>query len=965
MRNLGYEASARGGSVELFWSNRSRKTTERWIRVVLCLIGLSPVSFVRAQMVQPPEPVDSSPINGEMYYLINQLSGLQIDLNNNSTTPGDNILVNGRSFTNLSQRWALSKALSGNWKISNLLNGLCLDSVVTQGITYAVQNPCAINVSTQEWSFTYVKNGYNVVKNVDTNLVLDVSSPSLASGARLIESSLSSSPTQSQLWLFRATFFRGNDSSLQEKAEYDRVVANNPSSYPWWHDAYLPGQDILQIFKNNGMNMIRIRPASINTTVTYGAVSFTLTTGPYNHYKLTAPPATQIIPATATGSPGSAGDYAETDWSGVDLAVRAKQLGMSVNVTLFYDGWNTSDTPGNWAGQTLTQLSGVPSTTDCTVAGNCLMYNYVKQEMELYRAMGAWPDVVSLGNEVTGGMFNSRGSAGLSGNVNCNTNNNGGGTCFIAIQRAAIQAILDAAADTSNPALLGPPLPAPIRCIHITGDRDLYTYYSGATITNAIPLEAVCESYYPGWHGPTTQAHYNWFHSSDQLIAEPNFAKEVTQLGLPIFNIEDGVSSALQSQYSTASPQDVWYGINPPGPSPALARQAMIDLNKVQKSVPNNLHMGMEWWAGEASPIVGFGLTSLNNYWWTGGVNLFDAITVAGDPRNNVAMPVMLAMGGKLDPTLSYKLVSAANGRILEATNASSAAGSALRTGLDTEIAGLYQQWQIVAQAGDAEQNLAVYPAPMDHRGDGYFQIISLNQAQGLNVLDSQNGASGGAVVQNPQSFSADALIGNPSQEWDIQSAGNCGDTPAHCTNPPLSTTGNYYTIINKATGMLLTANGSSANPAIVLQPPATASNGDFTLPATQGQLWQIVPVHITGTVLYPFNGFLSPVANPPTVNKENAGRAIPINFSLGGNQGLGVIVRGYPTVTQVDCTTEAPSGIAMEAAMAGNSGLSYDATSNTYTFVWKTDKSMAGTCQQFTLLLVDGSDHLAYFQFK
>ena len=192
----------------------------------------------------------------------------------------------------------------------------------------------------------------------------------------------------------------------------------------------------------------------------------------------------------------------------------------------------------------------------------------------------------------------------------------------------------------------------------------------------------------------------------------------------------------------------------------------------------------MEWWAGEASPIVGSGLTSLNNYWWTGGVNLFDAMTAAGDLRDNVAMPVMLAMGGKLDPTLAYKFVNASNGRILEATNASTAAGSALRTGLNTEIAGLYQQWQIVSQAGDAEQNLALYPTPMDHRGDGYFQIISLNQTQGLNVLDSQNGVSGGAVVQNPQSVSADAITGNPSQEWDVQSAGNCGDIPAHCANP-------------------------------------------------------------------------------------------------------------------------------------------------------------------------------------
>ena len=963
MRDPGCAAGAYRRTLEMLLHRHTRGTTELWISIGLYLIGLFSVSIVRAQIIQPPEPVDPSPIDGEMYYLINQVSGQQMDLSDNSNAPGDKIVVNGRSFTNLSQRWAFTRALSGNWKISNLHNGLCLDSAVLQGITYVVQNPCGINVFTQEWSFSYVKNGFNIVTNVGTHLILDVSNTSLDSGTQLIESLPSHPPTQGQLWLLRPAFFRGNDSSLQEKAEFDRVVANNPSSYPWWHDSYLPGQDILQIFKNNGMNMIRVRPASINTTVEYRGVHFPLTTGPYSHYTLAVPPSTQIIPATAAGSAGGPGDYAETDWSGVDLAVRAKKLGMSVNVTLFYDGWNTSDTPGNWAGKTIAELSGTPSTADCTVAGSCLMYNYVKQELELYRATGAWPDVVSLGNEVTGGMFNSTGTAGLSG-TNCNTDNNGGGTCFVAIQKAAMQAILDAASDTSNPTLLGPPLPPPIRCIHITGDRDLYTYYAGAT-TNGIPLDAVCESYYPGWHGPTTQAQYNWFHSTGQQIAEPNFAKEATQLGLPIFNIEDGVSYALKSLYGTASPQDVWYGISPPGPSAALARQAMIDLNKVQKSVPNNLHMGMEWWAGEASPIFGSALTPLNNYWWTAGVDLFDGVTTAGDPRDNVAMPVMLAMGGKLDPTLTYKFVNAANGRILETANASTAAGAALRTGVNTGVEGLYQQWQILSQAGDAEQNLAVYPAPMDHRGDGYFQIINRNQTNGLNVLDSQNGVSGSAVVQNPQSDNIDALNGNPNQEWDVQSAGNCGDIPAHCTSPPLLTTGNYYTIINKATGLLLTADGADADPAIVLQPPAIASNGDFTVPADKGQLWQIVPVHITGRALYQFTGFQSPVANLPTVNSENAGRAIPFKFSLGRVQGLGVIVSGYPTVTEVDCKSHAPIATTVISETADNSGLTYDSSSNTYTYVWKTDKQMMGTCQLFTLLLNDGSDHLAYFQFK
>jgi hypothetical protein len=328
-------------------------------------------------------------------------------------------------------------------------------------------------------------------------------------------------------------------------------------------------------------------------------------------------------------------------------------------------------------------------------------------------------------------------------------------------------------------------------------------------------------------------------------------------------------------------------------------------------------------------------------------------------------MPVMLALGGKLDPTLAYKFINAANGRVLETANASTAAGAALSTGMDTGLAGIHQQWQIFSQDGDAEQNSAVYPAPMDHRGDGYFQIISLNQVNGLNVLDSQNGASGGAVVQNPQTDSTEALSGNANQEWDIQSAGNCGDVPGNCTNPPLTATGNYYTIINKATGMLLTANGTGPDATIVVQPPAAASNGDFTVPASRGQLWQIVPVHIAGRALYPFTGFQPPVANLPTVNAENAGRAIPITFSLGGNQGLGIIVPGYPTVTPVNCKSLAATGSAVPTSTAGNSGLGYDAGSNTYTYVWKTDKSLGGTCQGFTLLLIDGSDHEAYFQFK
>jgi hypothetical protein len=40
-------------------------------------------------------------------------------------------------------------------------------------------------------------------------------------------------------------------------------------------------------------------------------------------------------------------------------------------------------------------------------------------------------------------------------------------------------------------------------------------------------------------------------------------------------------------------------------------------------------------------------------------------------------------------------------------------------------------------------------------------------------------------------------------------------------------------------------------------------------------------------------------------------------------------------------------------------------AVAGTYTFVWKTDKSFAGTCRELRLTVSDGSGHTARFQFS
>jgi hypothetical protein len=120
-----------------------------------------------------------------------------------------------------------------------------------------------------------------------------------------------------------------------------------------------------------------------------------------------------------------------------------------------------------------------------------------------------------------------------------------------------------------------------------------------------------------------------------------------------------------------------------------------------------------------------------------------------------------------------------------------------------------------------------------------------------------------------------------------------------------------------------------------------------------------------TVTVRYNFSGFFRPVDNPPTVNLVNAGRAIPVKFSLSGDKGLNIFGPGYPASQQIACSDGAPVSEIEQTVTAGGSSLSYDAESDTYTYVWKTEAPWAGTCRQLILRLNDGSERVALFKFK
>ena len=117
--------------------------------------------------------------------------------------------------------------------------------------------------------------------------------------------------------------------------------------------------------------------------------------------------------------------------------------------------------------------------------------------------------------------------------------------------------------------------------------------------------------------------------------------------------------------------------------------------------------------------------------------------------------------------------------------------------------------------------------------------------------------------------------------------------------------------------------------------------------------------------VIYDFGGFYPPVEAAPFLNPATPGSALPLKFSLAGDQGLDILAEGFPSMQQVSCDTLEPIGDPSAAKPAGNSGLSYDPLTDWYNYIWKTGKDWAGTCQALTIQLIDATQHIAYFKFQ
>jgi hypothetical protein len=137
----------------------------------------------------------------------------------------------------------------------------------------------------------------------------------------------------------------------------------------------------------------------------------------------------------------------------------------------------------------------------------------------------------------------------------------------------------------------------------------------------------------------------------------------------------------------------------------------------------------------------------------------------------------------------------------------------------------------------------------------------------------------------------------------------------------------------------------------------------NFTGPA-QAELDAISVTTTPITPPFAFTGFFAPIDNGNVLNKMKAGRAVPVKFSLDGDQGLGILADSSPSSQQINCDSGAPIDDVEETSSVGSSSLSYDAGSDQYKYVWKTDSAWAGTCRHLTVTLTDGTSHTAKFKF-
>jgi hypothetical protein len=174
--------------------------------------------------------------------------------------------------------------------------------------------------------------------------------------------------------------------------------------------------------------------------------------------------------------------------------------------------------------------------------------------------------------------------------------------------------------------------------------------------------------------------------------------------------------------------------------------------------------------------------------------------------------------------------------------------------------------------------------------------------------------------------------------------------------------------ILRSATSLLWTASDASsgisgATSGSVALDTSTLGTRTATVTATD-----VVGHQATAScsyrVIYDFQGFFSPLSNPPKLTDLKAGDVLPVVFGLGGDQGFAVIAAGFPQSAPTSCAS--PGVLTSGDATVASRPLDFSKVlGGRYRYSWATSKSWSGTCRQLIISLIDGTVHRANVRFK
>ena len=223
--------------------------------------------------------------------------------------------------------------------------------------------------------------------------------------------------------------------------------------------------------------------------------------------------------------------------------------------------------------------------------------------------------------------------------------------------------------------------------------------------------------------------------------------------------------------------------------------------------------------------------------------------------------------------------------------------------------------------------------------------------AGGAITITSSNANSGTDFLIGDQQVNITTFAGMPSDPFRFTFRIDASQIPASQSATTLQVFKDG-TVVDDCNGP-----GATPDPCVLSRVALPSGDAEITVLTSSASVWTFG--------FYAFRGFFQPVDNPPVLNEVQAGRGVPMKFSLGGSQGSAIFTAGYPKSQQVSCSSSAPVDTVEQTVTAGSSSLSYDSSTDTYTYVWKTDKSWSGTCRQFVARLADSSYRRARFKFK